>query len=227
MQRTSGADARARGCHQAPTEQLASKELMSMAQEFYKKIYSLSEGYTIVYQALRTMPYLARSRQHKEMSPEFIERIMLAVTEVNGCEVCSYGHTKMALEQGMSSEEIQKLLAGVTDGIPVDEAKAVFFAQHYADTKGHPSATAWQQIVDTCGMSTALGSLGATRAIMFGNAYGIPLSAFRNRLRGKPVAKSSLPYELAMMLSILVFLPVSALHALISGLLKVPILQGA
>jgi len=196
-----------------------------MAQEFYKKIYSLSEGYVILYQSLRTMPSMARSRQRKELSHEFIERIMLVVTEVNGCEICSYGHTKMALEQGMSSEEIQKLLTGVTDGIPDDEVKAIFFAQHYADTKGNPSAAAWQEIVDTYGTMKALGILGATRAIMVGNAYGIPLSAFGNRLRGKPVKKFSLPYELAMMLSIIVLLPVAVAHALIAGLFKVSIIQ--
>ncbi|MFZ2414338.1 MAG: carboxymuconolactone decarboxylase family protein [Candidatus Cryosericum sp.] len=196
-----------------------------MAQQFYKKIYSLSEGYVILHQALRTMPHLAKSRRRGEMSSEFIERIMLAVTEVNGCEVCSYGHTKMALEQGMSSEEIQKLLTGATDSIPTDEVKAVLFAQHYADTRGHPSAASWQQIVDTYGTSKALGILGATRAIMFGNAYGIPLSAFRNRLLGRPIKKSSLPYEIGMMLSAIVFLPVSAVQALVSSLLRVPIIQ--
>lgn len=211
---------------QALMDQVVPKEPNDMAQQFYKKIYSLSEGYVILYQAIRTMPSMARSRQRKELSSEFIERIMLAVTEVNGCAVCSYGHTKMALEQGMSSEEIEKLLTGVHDDIPADEVKAVFFAQHYADTRGHPSDTAWQQIVHAYGMTTALGILGATRAIMFGNAYGIPLSAFGSRLRGKPVAKTSLLYELAMMLSIIVFLPIAVVHALIASLFRVPIIQG-
>lgn len=199
-----------------------------MAQQFYKKIYSLSEGYVILYQMLRTMPSLARSRHRGELSPEFMERIMLAVTEVNGCEVCSYGHAKMALEQGMSDEEILQLLSGVTDSIPEDEAKAVFFAQHYADTRGHPSAAAWQQIVATYSPTRALGILGAIRAIMFGNACGIPLSAFSHRLRGKPVGKTSLLYELGMMLSIVVFLPVAAVHAALSDIRRVPLLlQGA
>ncbi|MGB9666910.1 MAG: carboxymuconolactone decarboxylase family protein [Candidatus Cryosericum sp.] len=198
-----------------------------MAQQFYKKIYSLSEGYVILYQMLRTMPSLARSRRRDELSPEFMERIMLAVTEVNGCEVCSYGHAKMALEQGMSNEEILQLLSGVTNSIPEDEAKAVFFAQHYADTRGHPSAAAWQQIVATYGPTRALGILGAIRAIMFGNAYGIPLSAFGHRLRGKPVGKTSLLYELSMILSIIVFLPVAAVHATLSGIRRAPLLQGA
>jgi hypothetical protein len=132
----------------------------------------------------------------------------------------------MALEQGMSNEEIQKLLAGVTDGIPDDEVKAVFFAQHYADTRGHPSAASWQQIVDTYGTTKALGILGAIRAIMFGNAYGIVLSAFRNRIKGKPVEKSNLLYEISMMISIVVFLPIAAVHALVSSLLGVPIIKG-
>jgi len=82
---------------------------------------------------------MAQARKNKVMSSEFIERIMLAVTEVNGCEVCSYAHTKIALEQGMSEEEIGKLLSGDTEDIPAEEAPAIFFAQHYADTRGNPS----------------------------------------------------------------------------------------
>ncbi|WP_256205872.1 carboxymuconolactone decarboxylase family protein [Carnobacterium iners] len=39
-----------------------------------------------------------------------MERIMLAVTQVNGCSVCSYTHTKMALEVGMKSEKIKNIL---------------------------------------------------------------------------------------------------------------------
>ena len=79
---------------------------------------------------------MKKAKKKKELSPEFIERIMLGVTEVNGCEVCSYAHTKMALEQGMAAEEIQQLLAGSTDNIPVEEMPAYLFAQHYADRRG-------------------------------------------------------------------------------------------
>ena len=109
-----------------------------MGQEFYKKIYSIQELYIALYKGLRTMKYMMRNKKSKQIDQNFIERIMLAVTQVNGCEICSYGHTKLALEQGMSNKEIQMLLSGNTEGIPSEEATAIFFAQHYADNRGNP-----------------------------------------------------------------------------------------
>ena len=149
-----------------------------MAQEFYKKIYSVREFYSILYDGVRTMKYMIKAKKKKELSPEFIERIMLGVTEVNGCEVCSYAHTKMALEQGMAAEEIQQLLAGSADEIPVEEMPAYLFAQHYADRRGYPTEESWDRIVSLYGEDKAKGILGAVRAIMVGNAHGIAISAF-------------------------------------------------
>ncbi|TCS82520.1 carboxymuconolactone decarboxylase family protein [Tepidibacillus fermentans] len=196
-----------------------------MEQKFYKKIYSVQEFYVILYKGLRTIKYMIKSKKSKELTPDFIERIMLAVTEVNGCEVCTYGHTKMALEQGMSNEEVQMLLSGITDGIPNEEVKAILFAQHYADSRGNPTVDSWKRIVEAYGTTKALGILGAIRAIMIGNAYGIALSAFRSRLRGKPIQKSNLLYEISMILSIMVFLPVAFIHGLISDILRIPIIR--
>ena len=196
-----------------------------MAQEFYKKIYSVREFYSILYDGVRTMKYMIKAKKKKELSPEFIERIMLGVTEVNGCEVCSYAHTKMALEQGMAAEEIQQLLAGSADEIPVEEMPAYLFAQHYADRRGYPTEESWDRIVSLYGEDKAKGILGAIRAIMVGNAHGIAFSAFLSRLKGKAVKKSSLLYEITMMLSIIVYLPLTLLHAVIDGLFKKPIIS--
>ncbi|WP_416828929.1 carboxymuconolactone decarboxylase family protein [Ectobacillus polymachus] len=195
-----------------------------MGQEFYKKKYSAREFYVALYKGIRTIPYMVKNKRSKQISMEFIERIMLAVTEVNGCEICSYAHTKIALEQGMSNEEIQMLLSGNKEKVPEEEAPALLFAQHYADTKGNPSTESWQRIIDTYGKTKALGILGAIRAIMVGNVYGIPLSAFRSRLCGKPIQKSNFFYEITMILSILLFLPVALLHSLLLSLVKFPII---
>ena len=59
---------------------------------------------------------------------------------------------------------------------------------------------------------------------MVGNAHGIAFSAFASRLKGKPVKKSSLLYEITMMMSIIVYLPLALLQALIDGLFKKPII---
>jgi len=54
-----------------------------------KKLYSVQESYWIFYNGIRTMRYMYRAKRNNELSPEFIERIMLAVTEVNHCNLCS------------------------------------------------------------------------------------------------------------------------------------------
>jgi len=165
-----------------------------MGQKFYKKIYKPKEFYTALYKGLRTAKYMRKCRKSKQLSKFLLERIMLAVTQVNGCEICSYGHTKMALEQGMNRDEIQRILSGDMESIPKEEAVAVFFAQHYADMRGNPSGEAWRRVVDDYGIEKALGILGAIRMIMIGNIIGIPFSALVSRFKGKPVQKSSLVY---------------------------------
>ena len=110
-----------------------------MGIENERKLYSVRESYRIYCEGIRTVKYLTKAKKGKELSPEFIERIMMSVTEVNGCAICSYAHTKMALEIGMSSKEIQNILSGVMDDIPPDEIPGIIFAQHYADSRGKPS----------------------------------------------------------------------------------------
>lgn len=194
-----------------------------MVQKLYKKVYNVKEFYVALHQGLRTFKHMHRGKKKNQLSKPFIERIMLAVTEVNGCEVCSYAHTKIALKQGMSSEEINMLLSGNLEEVSEDEMTAIMFAQHYADTRGNPSIEAWDSVVATYGNEKALGILGTVRTIMVGNIYGIGLSAFKSRLKGKKIAQTNLFYELKIIVSIIPVVPVAFIHALISSLLKTPL----
>lgn len=191
-----------------------------MGTEFYNRFYKPAEFYTALYKGIRTIKYMKRSKKNGEINEEFQERIMLAVTQVNGCELCSFAHTKMALENGMSNDEIQNILSGDMSDISKEEAVAVFFAQHYADMRGNPSAESWQRLVEEYGQEKALGILGAIRMIMIGNVAGIALSAFKSRLKGKPIKKSSLSYEILMLLSGLVFIPTAIIHGKCLDLFK-------
>ncbi|MGD9568699.1 MAG: carboxymuconolactone decarboxylase family protein [Sedimentibacter sp.] len=196
-----------------------------MVQEFYKKIYTHHEFYRAIFEAVRSFKYFIAARRKKLLSPEFIERIMLAVTEVNGCEVCSYAHTKMALEQGMSAKEIKDILSGETGNIPEDEAVAVLFGQHYADQRGKPSAESWQRLVDQYGEASAQGILAAVRIMTVANIHGIAFSAMRSRLKGKPVSKTSLLYEVSIILAIFIYLPIGVIHAVLANLKNEPLLK--
>lgn len=192
--------------------------------EIGKKLYSVPESYWIFHNGIRTMRYMYKAKDKGEISSKFIERIMLAVTEVNHCGLCSHAHTRKALESGMSCEEIRKILAGSIDDVPDDEVAAITFAKYYADSRGNPGKASWEHIVNVYGISKARGILGAIRTIMIGNTYGIPWSSFFNRLRGKPDPRSSLKYEITMMLGTFL-VPLSLFHALISDLLRKPIIS--
>lgn len=189
------------------------------------RLYSIKESYMIFYKGMRTMRCLLLSKRKKDMTPEFTERIMLAVTEVNGCAICSYAHTKMALNKEMSNEEIRLLLQGVIDGLPADEIPGVMFAQHYADRRGNPDEETWRRIVEIYGQRKALGILGATRVIMTGNAFGLAYGALKNRLAGKPDSRNSLLYEIAMLFIIIPFLPVAIVHMLFAAITRRPIIR--
>ena len=199
-------------------------KIRNVEAEFGKKLYSVRESYWIFYNGIRTMKYMFRSKRKKELSPSFIERIMLAVTQVNCCAICSYAHTKKALESGMSNKEIQNMLSGIIDDVPTDEVTAVMFAQHYADTRGNPTLESWQRIVEIYGISKAKGILGSIRTIMIGNVYGIAWSSFFNRLRGRPDPRSNLLYEISMILGT-ILIPISLIHALITDLFRKPIIK--
>jgi len=177
-----------------------------------------------MYNGIRTVSALKKAKSDKLMSPQFIERIMLAVTEVNSCPLCSYAHTKAALQSGIDHEEVKDMLEGIAKNIPDDELEGVMFAQHYADNRGNPSEESWNKIVKIYGKEKAGGILAATRMIMMGNAYGIPYGSFINRFKGNPDDRSNLLYELGMLSSFLVFLPVSVIHSIISIISKKPYL---
>ena len=186
--------------------------------EFGRKLYSLVEIYTILYKGIGSAPHMTKAKRKGEMTSEFIERIMLAVTEVNGCPLCSYAHTKMALEAGMNNEEIHNMLSGVMEDVPEEDLQAVMFAQHYADSRGYPSRESWDRVVENYGIVKAKGILGAIRAIMMGNALGIPWGSFFNRFKGQPDERSNLGYELGVMVIGSIMIPVALVHALLASM---------
>jgi len=190
-----------------------------------KMLFSIWEFFRIMTLAFRSIPLLLRAKKAGKMNKAFLERIMLAVTEVNGCAMCSYYHTHVALEAGFSAEEIRALLGGSFADVPQEQLSGVLFAQHYADERGKPSRASWEKIVAEYGETGAYGILAVTRMIMLGNAVGIPSGSFLLRFRGRPDPRSNLLYELLMLFALVVFLPFAALIALSANLVKVPIIK--
>jgi len=193
-----------------------------------RKRFSVGEAYLTIYRMFRSLPGFRRARHHKLMTQHFSERLMLAVTEVNQCAMCSYAHTKMALEYGMSQDEIDAMLSGDHSAVAQEELPGILFAQHYADSRAKPSREAWQTVVKDYGEAKSIGILGAIRMMTVGNIYGIALGSFIARLTRNTKAvdkRNSLGYELAILLTLPVFLPVAAVHALLASLAGAPVIR--
>ena len=190
-----------------------------------KKLFSVIELFQIMTLAFRSIPLLKRAKAAGKMDKAFLERIMLAVTEVNGCAMCSYYHTKVALEEGFSAEEIRAMLGGSFADVPQVQLGGVLFAQHYADERGKPTRESWARIVEEYSEVGAYGILAVTRMIMMGNAVGIPSGSFLLRFRGKADPRSNVFYELMMMVAMVLFIPLAGLTALALNLFKTPILR--
>ena len=104
--------------------------------------------------------------------PAFRERLMLAVTAVNGCRYCSHVHAREALLAGVSEAEVESLLSGVVDDCPSEEVAAVFYAQHWAESGANPDPDARQKLVEVYGDDTARDIELVLRMIRVGNLTG-------------------------------------------------------
>ncbi|MBD0776816.1 carboxymuconolactone decarboxylase family protein [Maribacter sp. ANRC-HE7] len=204
-------------------EDMTLPRTISPRMEFKRK-FSLREMYRATVFAPRAMSKLIGNKKSKLVDQNFVKRIHLAITEVNGCAICSYGHAKMALRQGMGNKEINSFLSEGGGGsfIKPEEAKAILFAQYFADSRGYPKKYAYDAIVKEYGGEKAKIILSASQMMIVGNMYGIPLSALLSRLKGKPYKDSSLFYELKTLLLGFLFLPIAIVHGFIRGVIGMP-----
>jgi AhpD family alkylhydroperoxidase len=106
------------------------------------------------------------------VSPEFRERLMLAVTSVYGCRFCSWAHTREALKRGLSQDDITSLLSGSMVGCPAEEALAILYAQHWAESNGRPDAMSFQRLVEVYGKEKAAAIALVLRMVRVGNLTG-------------------------------------------------------
>ncbi|MFZ5922978.1 MAG: carboxymuconolactone decarboxylase family protein [Chloroflexota bacterium] len=113
-------------------------------------------------------------RAMRELIPyAFRERLMMVVTEVNGCRYCSYYHARLSLRAGISQDELRELLAGsIPPDAPQDELPALAYAQHWAESNAHPDPKTRQRLVEIYGGEKAEAIEIVLRMIRSGNLLG-------------------------------------------------------
>ncbi len=186
-------------------------------EAFSKRIYTPRSLLADLRGILAHSQDILSAMRNRRVDHAFAEKVMLAVTAVNGCRYCSYGHAKAALASGVSQEEVDLLLSGEVDHVGPEEAPALFFAQHYAESNGHPDPEMVQRLVETYGPEKARDIQAYIRMITMGNLTGNTYDALLSRLRGRPAQESSLGSELATLALLGIGTPLLGLGMLVKG----------
>jgi AhpD family alkylhydroperoxidase len=155
--------------------------------KFRKRFYtSVREFSTDILYLARNIRWLRRRNSLVIISPAFRERLMLAVTAVYGCRYCSYFHAKRGLKSGVGSEEAMALLAGSLEMCPTEEAIALLYAQHWAESNANPNTEAVERLERAYGAEKVKAINLALRMVRVGNLVGNLWDYFLYKLsRGK------------------------------------------
>ena len=200
-------------------EIITTLESSDLSRGFGKRIYSVQSFRQALADVFEHLPDLQSASRRGLIDKAFSERIMLAVTHVNGCRYCSYGHARLALSVGISENEIKELLNGEFSTAPQEQHIALAFAEHYAETGGNPDSLSLQKLIETYGEEKTCHILAYIRMIMVGNLMGNTFDALLSRFRGNPAAGSSIRQELGVMGGSLILLPLGMLRRLLRRLM--------
>jgi AhpD family alkylhydroperoxidase len=167
---------------------------------FQKRIFSPASFLKSFAEAMDRVGELRSARRAGLMDQAFLERIMLAVTQVNGCRYCSYAHSKAAAAAGIPADQVRALLEGNLSTAPEDELPALFYAQYFAESKGAPEPEMTCRLQEVYGAQKAGGIEAAIRMITMGNLLGNTFDALLARFKGESAPGSSIGKEIATIL---------------------------
>lgn len=189
--------------------------------KYSKRQFSLFEHFPIMANAACSFVMLKQLKKHKVMNKQLKERIMLAVTEVNGCTLCSFVHTRVALNSGMSSEEIKVLLAGELDHVPESDVLAVLFAKDFAFNHEVVDKASYARLKEAYGSKKARAILSVAHVITMTNSMGIAMGLLKETLTFKHVKGSNILNEILIPISTMIFFPIFLLGSLFIAPYKV------
>jgi AhpD family alkylhydroperoxidase len=141
--------------------------------KFTRRVYrhpaELLEDFRFVWERRR----IVRRTLRESIPVAFRERLMMAVTEVNGCRYCSYFHARLSLSAGLSPEELRQLLSGsIPKDTPQDELLALSYARHWAESDARPDPQERQKLEEIYGAKKAETIHIVLRMIRMGNLLG-------------------------------------------------------
>jgi AhpD family alkylhydroperoxidase len=119
---------------------------------------------------------------HRELTPAFRERLLLAVTSVNECRYCTWFHSRAALRSGVDAAEITALLDGRFGQAPEEERPALRYAIHWAEHDAEPDPQIRGELFQIYGSARSEAIELSLRMIRMGNMMGNTWDALLSRL---------------------------------------------
>ncbi len=144
-----------------------------MKKKFQKRTYlGLGEIWEDFRYIIKRRSFI-RSAMRELVSPAFRERLMLVVTEVNGCRYCRTFHASEALKVGITDSELAQLLAGqIPTDAPAKEIPAMVSARYWAESGAQPDPEDDQELMSVYGEDKATAIHIVLRMIRMGNLLG-------------------------------------------------------
>lgn len=120
-----------------------------MKKKFNKRLYpNLKEFFSDLGFIFKRREKMKELMQGEILDAKFRERLMMAVTEVNGCRYCAYFHSQQALIAGIGSDELAEIAEMSFESSPEGQRPALLYAQHWAESNAHPEPDAWACMQD-------------------------------------------------------------------------------
>ena len=148
-----------------------------------------------IWQLFRNFSRMKSAFSFERVSRQFAERIMLAVTAVNDCEYCIYGHSGSSLKSGVKDEEVASIIKLEYNKSSFDEIIALNFAKQYAEENKKPTKKAYEELVNYYGKEKADDMLIYIQIVSLGNYLGNTVEAFEARRNGLKVENGSIFFE--------------------------------
>ncbi len=145
---------------------------MSKLPPFSRRTYTLRAFWRDFREMMGQRALIRKTVRHL-ISPQFRERLMMVVTEVNGCRYCRYFHVQESAKAGLSERELRALLTGqIPPDAPAEEIPALFYAQHWAAQDGNPDPEYRRALEARYGSEMAEAIHIVLRMIRMGNLLG-------------------------------------------------------
>ncbi len=142
-------------------------------QKFLRRLYANLDEFAADFGFIVANRPLIRRAMRELVAPDFRERLMLVVTQVNGCRYCEYGHVWAARQVGVPQNQLDALMSGlIPESAPQEEITALLYARHWAERNTHPDPAAVTQFESTYGTERAAAIHLLMRMIRVGNLLG-------------------------------------------------------